>query len=92
MRLITRLVLMANKHQEPCRVITEGWTAKPLCISPVQTNGYDCGVWVLAAIAAVLQGYHAPGIAEAQVRLFRHELYRAVMAQPVYTPRSQRVN
>lgn len=32
MKLITRLVLMANQHQEPCRVITKGWTAKPTCV------------------------------------------------------------
>lgn len=57
----------------------------------MQTNGYDCGVWVLAAIAAALQGYHVPGMAEYEVRSLRHELYRAVMAQPVYIPRSHRM-
>lgn len=56
----------------------------------MQTNGYDCGVWVLAGIAAALQGFHVPALTELEVRELRHQLYRAVMAQPVYIPRSQR--
>ncbi|KAF9487480.1 hypothetical protein BDN71DRAFT_1513936 [Pleurotus eryngii] len=64
MKLVTRLVLMANKQYKSCRVVTEGWTAKPTCVQAMQTNGYDCGVWVLAEIAAALQGFHVPALTE----------------------------
>jgi Ulp1 family protease len=39
----------------------------------LQTNQYDCGLWVLGTIAATLQGYHLPDLIEddmVQVRKF----------------------
>ncbi|KAL4263554.1 peptidase C48 family protein [Pleurotus pulmonarius] len=89
MRLITRLVLVANRRGRSCRVIPDGWIARPLCVKGVQSNGYDCGVWILSTIAAVLQGYEVSGMTEDEISQFRHELLRAVLSQPVYkrTPR-----
>ncbi|KAG1745421.1 uncharacterized protein EDB91DRAFT_1049892 [Suillus paluster] len=40
----------------------------------VQTNGYDCGVWVLAMIAATLRGCHCMALKEDDMSLFRHYL------------------
>ncbi|KAF9494123.1 hypothetical protein BDN71DRAFT_1483215 [Pleurotus eryngii] len=56
----------------------------------MQTNGYDCGIWVLAGITAALQGFHVPALTELEVRELRLHLHRAVMAQPVYVPQSCR--
>ncbi|KAF4568584.1 hypothetical protein EYR40_010011 [Pleurotus pulmonarius] len=58
-------------------------------VKGVQSNGYDCGVWILSTIAAVLQGYEVSGMTEDEISQFRHELLRAVLSQPVYkrTPR-----
>jgi Ulp1 family protease len=42
-------------------------------IHPVQSNGYDCGVWVLSHIASILRGYHTNAITErfiGKMRLF----------------------
>jgi Ulp1 family protease len=33
-------------------------------ILPIQTNEYDCGVWVLTSIVAILRGYHVSGVNE----------------------------
>ncbi|KAF9041365.1 hypothetical protein BJ165DRAFT_1329754, partial [Panaeolus papilionaceus] len=33
------------------------WTSKPAFLKPVQTNGHDCGLWVLLWIAASLRGF-----------------------------------
>ncbi|TFK69138.1 hypothetical protein BDN72DRAFT_768358 [Pluteus cervinus] len=45
----------------------------------LQTNSYDCGVWVLAFIASLLRGYDIPGIPEAQIPVLRERLYEAVL-------------
>jgi hypothetical protein len=39
-------------------------------LEPWQTNGYDCGVWVLAEIMAVLQGFHLTGLQEDDMESF----------------------
>ena len=39
-----------------------------------QTNSYDCGVWVLASITAVLRGFDVTGLQEADISAFRYFL------------------
>lgn len=51
----------------------------------MQTNGYDCGVWVLAAIAATLRGFHVPGFPEGDISKIRSALYKGILAQPIHT-------
>lgn len=46
----------------------------------VQTNSYDCGVWVLAAIAAVLRGFDMTGLHEKDIHNFRRYLYCLVLS------------
>lgn len=40
----------------------------------LQTNLYDCGLWVLATIAAALRGFDVTGFAEADMPWFRKYL------------------
>ncbi|KAG2048172.1 hypothetical protein BDR06DRAFT_896156, partial [Suillus hirtellus] len=47
-----------------------------------QTNGYDCGVWVLAAIAAVLRGRHVTGLCEDDMHHLRHYLRALILSVP----------
>jgi Ulp1 family protease len=54
MKLIARLSSIAHDHRGSDLMDIKGWVARPLVVQPLQTNGYDCGLWVLAAIAAVL--------------------------------------
>lgn len=45
----------------------------------VQTNGHDCGVWILACMIACLRGYHRPSLAERDIPAFRHALEEIVL-------------
>ena len=49
---------------------------------PLQMNSYDCGVWVLATVAAVLRGFDATGLKEVEMADFRHYLHCLVLALP----------
>ncbi|RDB20436.1 putative ubiquitin-like-specific protease 1B, partial [Hypsizygus marmoreus] len=85
MELVTRLVICANRNN--CHlpvVVEEGWVAQPASVRPHQTNGYDCGLWVLAGIAAVLRGFHVPGLCEADMPSFRELLHRYILGLPSY--------
>ncbi|KIK14419.1 hypothetical protein PISMIDRAFT_117052, partial [Pisolithus microcarpus 441] len=47
-----------------------------------QTNGYDCGLWVLAQIAAMLRGYKITGLREEDMIRFQRFLYMQVLCIP----------
>jgi Ulp1 family protease len=51
----------------------------------LQTNSYDCGLWVLASIAAVLQGFDMTGFSETDMPWFRQFLISQVLTLPVLT-------
>ncbi|KAF8124776.1 hypothetical protein EV363DRAFT_1177524 [Boletus edulis] len=57
------------------------WIARPVELQPMQTNGYDCGVWVLAVIAAVLRGFDMTGLREKDIQSFRSYLHSMVICQ-----------
>lgn len=44
----------------------------------MQNNGYDCGVWVLACIAALLRGRHGVQFSSEQIAEFRARLFALV--------------
>ena len=48
----------------------------------LQNNGYDCGVWVLAAMIAVLHGRHVMGVHEVDIGNLRHYLSVLVLSIP----------
>ena len=83
MALVRELVLAANMNGHPLHVVTEeGWTARPIVTTPLQTGPVSCGLWVLAAIAAVLRGYHLPPLVESDMPSLRHSLYRHILYLP----------
>ena len=49
----------------------------------IQTNDYDCGLWVLASVAAVLRGHDATGLTESNMLAFRYYLRSCVLSIPV---------
>jgi Ulp1 family protease len=83
--LISRFIFIATKNDKDFSfdIIIDGWSASPTCIVPMQTNGYNCGVWVLACIAAVLRGYHLPAIKESDIVVFRSFLSHLALSLPV---------
>jgi Ulp1 family protease len=48
----------------------------------IQKNGYDCGVWVLAGIAAVLRGYHIMDFIDDDMSWFRTFVAGLIMPIP----------
>ncbi|KAG1851783.1 hypothetical protein C8R48DRAFT_810421 [Suillus tomentosus] len=82
MKLIARLLAIARQQHHHVTTELDGWIARPLKITPVQTNSYDCGVWVLAAIAAVFRGRHVTGLCEDDMRHLRHHLRALVLSIP----------
>jgi Ulp1 family protease len=51
-------------------------------MTPLQSNNYDCGVWVLSTIAAVLRGFQVTGLDEGEMSWFRGFLRSLVLALP----------
>ncbi|KAN0087822.1 hypothetical protein V8E55_006443 [Tylopilus felleus] len=54
MMLIARLLGLAHRHHSDVQPVPSDWTARPLVVEALQTNNFDCGVWILAVIAATL--------------------------------------
>jgi hypothetical protein len=54
----------------------------PLQVQHWQNNNYDCGIWVLAAIIAVLRGWHVTGVREVDIGDLRHYLSTLVLSIP----------
>jgi Ulp1 family protease len=48
----------------------------------IQRNGYDCGIWVLAGIAAVLRGYDVTDFVEEDMAWFRCFVAGLIMSIP----------
>ncbi|KAJ7584471.1 hypothetical protein C8J56DRAFT_1053928 [Mycena floridula] len=82
--LITRLVGLAGSKGHSIDIdLGQPWVARPLSLEPVQSNGHDCGLWVLAAIAAVLRGFCTPGITERLMCGFRERLLIGANSVPL---------
>ncbi|KNZ79946.1 hypothetical protein J132_08423 [Termitomyces sp. J132] len=84
MSFVARLIIVANQQGHALHVNTSGWIARPTVMHPLQSNGFDCGVWVLANIAAVLAGFAVTGIMEQEIGLVRSSLLRYLAALPVH--------
>ncbi|KAJ6581867.1 hypothetical protein B0H19DRAFT_1331557 [Mycena capillaripes] len=85
MILITRLVVLANRNQHPLYISTdEEWTAQPL-FQPGrarQSNGHDCGLWVLCMMAAILRGKQITALTEAEMGSVRRVFVNHVLSLP----------
>ncbi|KAI1788532.1 hypothetical protein LXA43DRAFT_871760, partial [Ganoderma leucocontextum] len=69
--LIHRLQRLVADHGGETRSMDGDWTAYPLAESPLQDNGYDCGVWILACFTAVLRGYTSIRLSSSDIAEFR---------------------
>ncbi|KAF7334389.1 ULP-PROTEASE domain-containing protein [Mycena venus] len=86
MILITRMVVLANRHRFPLHVTTQEdpWIARPLFTmgQPRQSNGHDCGLWVLCMIASILRGHETVGVSEAQMGYIRRMFTDHILTLP----------
>ncbi|KAF7337111.1 hypothetical protein MVEN_02148700 [Mycena venus] len=86
MVFITRLTVLANRNNHPLHLNTEEdpWIAQPLFHQgqPRQSNGYDCGLWVLCMMAAILRGYHVTAITEREMAAVRRIFTDHILTLP----------
>ncbi|KAG8924039.1 hypothetical protein FRC02_010683 [Tulasnella sp. 418] len=54
----------------------KGWDAFPVLKYAKQTNGYDCGLWILAQYLSLRQGYDVTCLTEREMPDFRHFLMK----------------
>ncbi|KAJ7275583.1 hypothetical protein B0H12DRAFT_1228041 [Mycena haematopus] len=87
MTLVTRMVVLSNRkgHSLPVSTAEEPWAAYPMfeVNHPKQTNGYDCGVWVLSVMAAAMRGFGGAEIYEGDIPALRELLANHVRALPI---------
>jgi len=57
MVLVTRLTELAKRYGYSMNTPHKPWKAEYTPNSPVQTNNWDCGLWVLLWITATIRGY-----------------------------------
>jgi hypothetical protein len=79
---VTGLIGQANDHGHALPSSPQPWDIRTVTPRLLQTSTYDCGLWVLAAIAAVLAGRHLPGLKEEDMGGFRSQLYHLVLSLP----------
>lgn len=83
MTLISRLSCIARKNDQPCSHYDfEDWTAQPLTVKSAQTNGYDCGIWILSVMDAVLRGHDTTSCKERDMVVFRQCLLNLMLQLP----------
>ncbi|KAH7905408.1 hypothetical protein BJ138DRAFT_1230003, partial [Hygrophoropsis aurantiaca] len=82
MTLISRLLVIAQKRYNGVQMNLSGWVARPVTVEPLQTNGYDCGIWVLAATTSVLRGFGVSGMHERHMAAMRHFIRTLVLSIP----------
>lgn len=85
MKLVGRFLTVARQRHSGVQIDLEGWQTRALNVNPCQSNTYDCGLWVLAAMIAVLRGRHVTGLLEEQMSDFRHYLCSLVLSLPART-------
>ncbi|KAI0628590.1 hypothetical protein C8Q77DRAFT_1067705 [Trametes polyzona] len=79
-KMVYRLHRIAEEHGHAVADLErDAWVTYPLATRPLQTNAVDCGVWVLACIAALLQGYDGVGLTEQQLSEFRCRMTALVL-------------
>ncbi|KAG1735673.1 uncharacterized protein EDB91DRAFT_1348200 [Suillus paluster] len=84
MKLVCRLLVVAHQRDKQVHIDLDGWVARPLTVKPLQTNGYDCGVWILAAMIAVLCGRHITRLQEEEMSDLRYYLRARVLSIPAF--------
>ena len=52
-------------------------------VSRLQENGYDCGVWILACLSAVLRGYTSVHISSSNIAEFRQRIFGLIYSRAV---------
>ncbi|KAG7091663.1 hypothetical protein E1B28_010684 [Marasmius oreades] len=82
--VVSRLIAAAREHGHPFSIPMSNWIAQPVTLQRLQSNGYDCGVWILYVMTAVLRGAMIPNTTEEEIATFRSLLARLIRYLPPY--------
>ncbi|KAJ7573823.1 hypothetical protein C8J56DRAFT_1065738 [Mycena floridula] len=85
LKLFHRLQTLAKSQGQMLHFPSNHWSVSPNILIPVQQNGYDCGIWVLAWISAVLRGFWTSDLVESRLPQLRSLLYNACLYIPAVT-------
>ncbi|KAG2123258.1 hypothetical protein DEU56DRAFT_917566 [Suillus clintonianus] len=77
MTLVSRLLSIARQRHPAVSFDLQGWVARPLILEPLQTNGYDCGVWFVDASVSTEDAELSEGS-----RLPEEELWKSLEGIP----------
>ncbi|KAF8722731.1 hypothetical protein AX14_009587 [Amanita brunnescens Koide BX004] len=80
--VLARLRTIAKQGGHAMDVGHGSWTVRPLTTGRLQTNQYDCGLWVLGTIAATLRGYDLPDLTEDDMPQVRQFLANILLSLP----------
>ncbi|KAJ7592392.1 hypothetical protein C8J56DRAFT_1044865 [Mycena floridula] len=83
LHLLHRLIELADTNGHPV-VQSPGkpWTFRPLNTEALQQNHHDCGLWVVATIAAFLRGYQFTKLTEADMDSVRLQFLKLIHLIP----------
>lgn len=80
MCLVARISTLATRNGLLCAQNDfTAWTAHPLQLQAMQTNSYDCGMWVLAIILGILQGYNSTSMTEVHIEVLRRCILNLIL-------------
>ncbi|KAJ7578925.1 hypothetical protein C8J56DRAFT_797027 [Mycena floridula] len=85
LKLFHRLQTLAKSQGQMLHFPSNHWSVSPNILILVQQNGYDCGIWVLAWISAVLRGFWTSDLVESRLPQLRSLLYNACLYIPAVT-------
>ncbi|EIW58944.1 cysteine proteinase, partial [Trametes versicolor FP-101664 SS1] len=80
--LVVKLGKLARANNQNAPIADTGWEGYPATLSKLQTNSYDCGVWVVGCIVAVLDGHTTLYGEESQIAGFRYWLFLQASTLP----------
>ncbi|KAG7091657.1 hypothetical protein E1B28_010678 [Marasmius oreades] len=80
--ILSSLVEAAQEHGHLQSVSKSNWTVRPFNDERLQSNGYDCGVWVLYTMTAILRGKTIPLTPEEEITGFRVWLSKMIRYLP----------
>ncbi|TFK84575.1 cysteine proteinase, partial [Polyporus arcularius HHB13444] len=80
--LCRKLSTAVRTYSDFCVDVDGRWTVHPATLARLQNNDYDCGVWLLACMAAVLRGYTTIAMTENKVVQFRSWLFLLAFSLP----------
>jgi hypothetical protein len=98
MYLMERMVLVAGQHGYLIPFSKEDWTARPIQvlmlshyqglltvrqIRALQSNTFDCGVWVITYIASVLRGHLVNNLREDDMPHLRRQIHLLIQQLPL---------